>query len=55
MNVSTICAIATASGGALGVIRISGPKAITIANKVFRSAKGVSLDEAMPYSVIFGQ
>ena len=55
MNVSTICAIATASGGALGVIRISGPKAITIADKVFRSTRGESLDKAMPYSVIFGQ
>ncbi|MBO7467199.1 MAG: tRNA uridine-5-carboxymethylaminomethyl(34) synthesis GTPase MnmE [Bacteroidaceae bacterium] len=55
MNVSTICAIAAASGGALGVIRISGPKAITIADKVFRSTRGESLDKAMPYSVIFGQ
>lgn len=32
---STICAVATPSGGALGVIRISGPEAIDIANEIF--------------------
>ena len=31
----TICAIATAPGGALGIIRISGCKAIDIASKIF--------------------
>ena len=31
-EVSTICALATGTGGALGIIRISGPKAIEIVN-----------------------
>ena len=36
----TICAIATAPGGAIGIIRISGPEAIQAADKIFRpSAK----------------
>lgn len=31
----TICAIATATGGALGIIRISGKDSIEIADKIF--------------------
>ena len=34
MNNDTICAIATATGGALGVIRLSGPEAIAIASRI---------------------
>ena len=33
----TICALATAPGGALGIIRISGPQALEILSHVFRS------------------
>jgi len=37
----TICAIATAGGGAIGIIRISGGEAIGIADKIFKpAAKG---------------
>ena len=32
---NTICAIATAPGGALGIIRVSGPEAISIADSIF--------------------
>lgn len=32
---STICALATAPGGALGIIRISGPQALEILSRVF--------------------
>ena len=32
----TICALATAPGGALGIIRISGPQALEILSRVFR-------------------
>ncbi|NDV60480.1 tRNA uridine-5-carboxymethylaminomethyl(34) synthesis GTPase MnmE [Bacteroides sp. 519] len=39
MNQDTICAIATAQGGALGIIRISGNNAIEIADKIFVPAK----------------
>lgn len=31
----TICAIATPSGGALGIIRVSGPEAINITASIF--------------------
>jgi len=33
-NNDTICALATASGGALGIIRVSGPDALSIASSV---------------------
>ena len=36
LNNNTICAIATAPGGAIGIIRISGLKAINIADRIFR-------------------
>lgn len=36
----TICAIATAQGGAIGIIRVSGPEAITITDKIFRPVDG---------------
>lgn len=35
-NEDTICAIATATGGAIGIIRVSGHNAINITDKVFR-------------------
>ena len=39
MNIQdTICAISTAPGGAIGIIRISGPKAITITERIFTPA-----------------
>jgi len=34
----TICALATASGGALGIIRISGPQSLEILSRVFRGS-----------------
>ena len=37
----TICALATAPGGALGIIRISGPQALEILSRVFRGAGDV--------------
>ena len=33
-NNDTICALATAPGGAIAVIRVSGPKAIEITNDI---------------------
>ena len=51
----TVCALATPAGGALGIIRVSGPEAISIADKLFRPVKGKPLTEAKPYTVHFGQ
>ena len=52
----TICAIATAQGGAIGLIRVSGPDAITATSHIFKPSKaGKSLEDAKPYSLTFGQ
>lgn len=49
----TICALATAGGiGAIGIIRVSGAKAISIVNSVF---KGKNLEQAEGYTLHFGQ
>ena len=55
LNNNTICAIATAPGGAIGIIRVSGPEAITIANRLFRPiGSQLSLAERKPYTLAFG-
>ena len=50
----TICAIATAQGGAIGVIRVSGPEAISITNRYFRPIQGAPLAERKARTVVFG-
>ena len=42
MNQDTICAIATAQGGAIGSIRVSGADAIRITSHIFTPAKSDS-------------
>ena len=51
----TICAIATAQGGAIGVIRVSGPEAISITSRIFTPIGGKPLDERKPYTLTFGK
>ena len=46
----TICALATAPGGALGIIRISGPKALEILSHIFTK----DLSEAQPNTIHYG-
>lgn len=56
MNQDTICAIATAQGGAIGTIRVSGPDAITLTSQIFTPAKeGKRLSEQEPYTLTFGR
>ena len=50
----TICAIATAQGGAIGTIRVSGKEAITITDKIFTPASGPTLSGRKPYTLTFG-
>ena len=50
----TICAIATAQGGAIGIIRVSGKEAISITDKIFTPAGGAPLSERKPYTLTFG-
>ena len=53
-NEDTICAPATVPGtGAISVIRVSGPEALTIADKVITCRKG-SISEAKGYTIKFG-
>ena len=54
LNEDTICAPATVPGtGAISVIRVSGPEALTIADKVITCRKG-SIAEAGGYTLKFG-
>ena len=55
MNQDTICAIATAPGGAIGIIRVSGPDAIAITGRLFTPASGNPLAERAAYTLTFGQ
>lgn len=56
MNQDTICAIATAQGGAIGTIRISGPDAIQITSSIFTPLKAEKkLAEGKPYTLTFGR
>lgn len=54
---NTICAIATATGGALGIIRVSGPEAISIADSIFTpvGSDKRKLQERQPYTLAFGR
>ena len=56
MNQDTICAIATAQGGAIGCIRVSGPEAIEITSRIFTpAAMGKKLKDSKPYTLTFGR
>ena len=50
MSNETICALATAPGGAIGIIRVSGPQSIEVLSRVF--TKDVSL--AQPNTIHYG-
>ena len=53
-NEDTICAPATIPGtGAISVIRVSGPEALDIADKVIRCRKG-TISDAAGYTIRFG-
>ena len=50
MSIDTICALATAPGGALGIIRISGAQALEILSHVFSK----NLTNAQPNTIHYG-
>ena len=54
MSTSTICAVSTASGGAIGVVRVSGSQAISITEQIFRPVNGKPLSERKASSLTFG-
>ncbi len=56
MNQDTICAIATAQGGAIGCIRVSGAEAIEITSRIFIPATAnKKLEDSKPYTLTFGR
>ena len=55
INQDTICAIATAQGGAIGIIRVSGPRAIEITSSVFAPIQGAPLSDRRAYTLTFGK
>ncbi len=55
MAEKTVAAISTPSGeGGIGVIRISGEQAISVADRVFKSVSGKRLSELSGYTALFG-
>ena len=46
----TICALATASGGAIGIIRISGAQTLEILSRIFSK----DLTDAQPNTIHYG-
>lgn len=54
MQKDTICAIATAQGGAIGIIRVSGPQAIEITSKIFTPISGERLEKRQAYTLTYG-
>lgn len=52
----TICAIATATGGAIGIVRVSGPDALPIADALFKpkGSRALPLRERKANTVAFG-
>lgn len=50
---TTICAISTAKGGAIGIVRVSGSKAIQTVDNIFRGSHAIK--DAKPFTVHFGQ
>ena len=50
---TTICAISTAKGGAIGIVRVSGSKSIQTVDKIFRGSHAIK--DAKPFTVHFGQ
>jgi len=55
MEFDTIAAISTPMGeGAIAIVRLSGPEAISIANRVFRSPKEKTLNEQATHTIHYG-
>ena len=50
IDATTICALATAPGGALGIIRISGPQSLEILSRIFSK----NLTDAEPNTIHYG-
>ncbi len=54
INNDTICALATPAGGAIGIIRVSGPQTYPIIDTVFQAASRHPLSQVAPRTIHFG-
>ncbi|MFZ5816199.1 MAG: tRNA uridine-5-carboxymethylaminomethyl(34) synthesis GTPase MnmE [Bacillota bacterium] len=55
MRGDTIAAIATGPGeGGIGIVRISGPSALTVGEQVFQPKRGASLGRRRSHTVVYG-
>jgi len=55
-NEETICAPATSGGGAIAVIRMSGPQSIAICDRIFfPSDRKIKFSEQKGYTIVFGE
>jgi tRNA modification GTPase len=55
-NGETICAPATSGGGAIAIIRMSGPQSISICDKIFIPAdKKNNLSDQKGYTIVYGE
>ena len=51
----TICAPCSGSGGAITVIRVSGPHAVNCVDNIFASPKGLPLSDRKSHTIAFGR
>lgn len=54
MTTTTICAMATPPGGAIGIIRVSGPDAIHITSQIFEPKAKVNFEDKKGGTLTFG-
>ena len=55
-KMSTIAAISTGqAAGGLGVVRISGEKALAVADRIFKTQSGIELNKLKGYKAAFGK
>ena len=52
---TTICAQATPTGGAIGLVRVSGPQSIALVDTLFKPLKGEPLSRRKGHTATFGQ
>ncbi len=51
----TIVAVATGLPGAIGILRLSGPQSIAVADRLFRPADGHPLTDHAPRTMLYGE
>lgn len=55
ISADDICALATPYGGAIGIIRTSGPHSIALTDRIFKAVSGKKMSEANSHTLHFGE